>query len=122
MRFVHAVIAAVAIGLCATASAATPPRSAPEIVTQAHSGKTFRLAVGRELTVRLSGRWRWTEPAVRGRGVDLASVEYFVDPGYQEWRITARVRGRVAITSHGTPSCTGCDRPYRRFQLALVVG
>jgi hypothetical protein len=121
MRLAPAVVCAAAVALCATASAATPPPQAPPMITQAHTGKTFRLAVGRELTLRLSGRWRWSEPQA-GRGVDLTAVEYFVDPGYQEWRLAAHVRGRVTITANGTPACTACDRPHRRFQLTLVVG
>jgi len=101
------------------ASAATPP-PAPSVLTQAQSGKTFRVAKGRELTLRLSGRWAWDEPRPSGAGVDLTPVEYFVDPGYSEWKIATLRRGTFTIRSTGTRR--GADGTSRRpFVVTLRV-
>ena len=86
---------------------------APAIVTQAQSGRTYRLASGREVSLRLSGRWGWTEPRVSGPGLELTPVMYFRDPGYSEWRVQATARGTYTIRTVGTPA--------RRFVVTIRV-
>jgi hypothetical protein len=94
-----------------TAPVLAPP--APAIVTQAQSGRTYRLVTGREVSLRLSGRWGWTEPRVSGPGLELTPVLYLRDPGYSEWRVRARGRGTFTIRSVGTPA--------RRFVVTIRV-
>jgi hypothetical protein len=89
------------------------PPPAPAIVTQAQSGRTFRLARGREVSLRLAGRWAWTEPRVNGPGLELTPVLYFRDPGFSEWRVAATGRGTFTIRSVGTPA--------RRFVVTIRV-
>ena len=89
------------------------PPPAPAIVTQAQSGKTYRLVNGREVSLRLSGRWGWTEPRVSGPGLELTPVMYFRDPGYSEWRVEAMARGTFTIRAAGTPA--------RRFVVTIRV-
>jgi len=99
-----------------TASAADRPP-----LTQAASGKVIRLAKGEEATLRLSNRWRWSEPAVSTKAVELTPVEYFVDPGFREWTIGAHRTGRATIRALGRPSCSPCGLATRRFILTVVV-
>jgi len=114
-------VGVVALAVAVTAPAAAVPPVAPRVVTQAHTGKTFRLAKGRELTLRLAGRWVWSEPRSSARGVEITPVEYFVDPGFQEWQVGFASRGTVKISSVGTPACENCGLPIRRFRVTLRV-
>src|SRR3954447_736033 len=91
-------------------------------ITQAASGKTFHVAKGRAMTLRLSNRWHWSEPRTSTRAVELTPVEYFVDPGFREWTIQGRAQGRVTIHSLGRPNCDGCALATRRFAVTIVVG
>jgi hypothetical protein len=90
---------------------ATAIATAP--ITQAQSGRTYRVSKGGELTLRLSERWSWTEPRASGRGIELTPVEYFRDPGYLEWRIDAVARGMFTIRALGSPA--------RRFVVTIRV-
>ena len=119
MRRISLVVSALAIG-CVAAVAASSAVRPP--ITQAASGKTLRLAKGESATLRLSNRWRWSEPRVSSNDVELTPVEYFVNPGFREWTIDARKRGRVTIRSLGRPNCFGCVRTTRHFVLTLIVG
>jgi hypothetical protein len=95
--------------------------AAPAPITQAASGKVLRLAKGDSATLRLSNRWRWSEPRVSTNAVELTPVEYFVDPGYREWTIDARTNGRATIRSLGRPHCSSCALATRRFAVTIVV-
>ena len=53
---------------------------------------------------------------------ELTPVEYLVDPGFREWTIDARKRGRVTISSLGRPNCSACALATRRFVLTVIVG
>ena len=106
-----------AAALAAGVSAATQPP-----ITQAATGKTFRIAKDRSMTPRLSNRWRWSEPRASNRAVELTPVEYFVDPGFRGWTIEGRAQGRVTIHSVGRPKCDGCALAPRRFAVTIVVG
>jgi hypothetical protein len=112
---------AVALVLACVAAVAASAASRPPI-TQAASGKTFHVAKGRSMTLRLSNRWHWSDPRTSTRAVELTPVEYFVDPGFREWTIEGRARGRVTIQSLGRPNCAGCGLATRRFAVTIVVG
>jgi predicted secreted protein len=118
MTRIWPVAAALALGCIAAvtaSSAARPP------ITQAASGKVVRLAKGETATLRLSNRWRWSEPYASAKAVELTPVEYFVDPGFREWTIDARKSGRATIRSLGRPDCSACAPTTRRFALTIVV-
>ena len=110
----------VAVALAAAPAIAAAPARAP--ITQASSGKTFHLAKGQTATLRLSERWRWSEPSASSRVVELTPVEYFIDPGFREWTIRARKRGLATIRAYGRPNCSACALTARRFRVTIVVG
>ena len=111
-----------ALAAAVASPAATVPPSAPAVVTQAQSGKTYRLARGLDVALRLSGRWGWTAPRASGPGLELTPVEYFRDPGFSEWRVVATARGIYTIRSRGTPGCVGCGLGGRSFVVTFRVG
>jgi hypothetical protein len=104
-----------ALVVAAAASAERPP------ITQASSGKTFRIAKGESAKLRLSNRWFWSDPTVSSPRVELTPVEYFRDPGFREWIIDANKVGRVTIRSSGHPNCSTCPTPTRSFVVTVVV-
>jgi hypothetical protein len=105
-----AVAALVIVGV---SSAAQSP------ITQASSGKAFRVQKGESATLRLSNRWHWTEPHVSTAGVELTPVEYFADPGFREWTVDAHRLGPVTIRATGRPRCSTCAT--RHFVVTVVV-
>jgi hypothetical protein len=109
-----AALATLPVGLAAAAPLEPP-------ITQAQSGKTFRLAKGDRATLRLSGRWGWSEPKVSSRAIELTPILFFRDPGYSEWQVTARARGKATIRSFGKPGCTGCGLGTRSFRVTITV-
>ncbi len=118
-RLIRASVAAVASA--ALVPALAPAAPAERLITQAQSGKTFRLAKGAHATLRLSGRWSWTEPKVSSPAIELTPVLFFRDPGYSEWTLTARARGTATIRSLGTPGCVPCPLGARSFRVTIVV-
>ena len=108
-------VALAAIFAVGAASSSRPP------MTQASSGKTYRIAKGGTATLRLSNRWRWSDPQASTRAVDLTPVEYLVNPGFQEWTIEARKAGRATIRSIGKPNCSTCALATRSFRVTIVV-
>jgi hypothetical protein len=108
--------AVAAIVVVGAASARRPP------ITQASSGKTFHLAKGTTATLRLSNRWQWSDPVASTSAVELTPVEYFVDPGFREWKIDAQHTGRATIRATGTAACEPCALKPRRFAVKVVVG
>ncbi len=118
MKRIWPVAAALALGCVAAvaaSSAARPP------ITQAASGKVVRLAKGESATLRLSNRWRWSEPRASTDAVELTPVEYFADPGFREWTIDTRKSGRATIRSLGRPHCSTCALTTRRFAVTIDV-
>jgi predicted secreted protein len=111
--------AAVLLG-CFAAVAASSATRPP--ITQASSGDVVRLAKGENATLRLSNRWRWSQPRASTKAVELTPVEYFVDPGFREWTIEARKRGRATVRSVGRPVCANCTLATRNFSVSVVVG
>ena len=110
-----------ALGLAAVLAVAASSASRPPL-TQASSGKTIHLAKGGSATLRLSNRWRWSEPHASTKAVELSPVEYFVDPGFREWTIDTRKGGSATIRSTGKPSCSDCALATRSFRVTIVVG
>jgi hypothetical protein len=96
-------------------SAGRPP------ITQSSSGKTIHLVKGGRARLRLSNRWRWSDPRVSTKAVRLTPVAYFVDPGFSEWTINTRKVGRATIRSVGTPNCSTCALTTRSFRVTIVV-
>jgi hypothetical protein len=126
MLAVPLVVTAVALGACggsaaqvATAPSATTgtaattakqPAQAPQVVTARHHGRTLRLARGRDVELRLAPRAEID--VVRGRSVSLSPIDFFADPGYTAWMLTARSAGTTVLAgrSGGKP-----------FRVTLVV-
>ena len=119
MRRISPFVAALSVAyiVAVAASSATPPP-----MTQRSTGKTFRLARGDTMKLRLSNRWRWSEPTVSTEAVDLTPVAYLIDPGFREWTIDAHKRGRATIRSLGKPNCSTCALATRSFRVTVVVG
>jgi hypothetical protein len=119
MRRISPFLAALSVAciVAVAASSATPPP-----MTQRSTGKTFRLAKGDTMKLRLSNRWRWSEPTVSTEAVELTPVAYLIDPGFREWTIDARKRGRATIGSLGKPNCSTCTLATRSFRVTVVVG
>ena len=95
---------------------------APSIVTLRHSGKTLTMRKGSQVELRLTERYRWVGPRVRGKAVRLTPIEFFVDPGYKAWTVAARRRGTAVVTAVGYR--TACDPgpcAPRRFRVTFVV-
>jgi hypothetical protein len=110
-----AALAVACIAAVAASSASPPP------ITQRSTGQTFRIAKGATATLRLTNRWRWSEPYTSSNAVKLTPVEYLVDPGFREWTIDAQHRGRATIRAFGRPTCTRCPLAIRRFAVTVVV-
>ena len=103
---------------------APPPRAAPQAITEVDSGESFTLSAGSETRLRLSGKYEWTEPTVRGDAVELAPVDYFQDPGFSEWTVLAVQPGTATISARGTPACAGqepCPETPLSFRLGITV-
>ena len=98
-----------------------PPRPRDVLITPAQSGKTFHLAKGARATLRLPGRWSWTQPRVSSTAIELTPVAFFVDPGYSEWVVKARARGRATIRATGSPSCVHCGLGARSLRVTIAV-
>src|SRR5215203_1642984 len=78
------------------------------VIDQADSGKRIVVPPRRPALLRLSNRWLWSSPAVKGSAVRLVRVDYKRDPGFTEWEIRRRRPGTARVTSAGTPNCRSC--------------
>src|SRR5512143_848441 len=105
MRWMATLVAG-AVGLAWVLDATAGPTRRP--ITQADTGKTFRVALGHSATLRLANRWVWSTPHTSSKAIELTPVEYFVDPGFREWRIAGRARGTATIRATGEPNCASC--------------
>ena len=99
---------------------------APGLVVRLRdAGKTFRIARGQAAQLRLSHtRWRWSELEVSSRAVRAVRVTFIRDPGYDEWIIRGRARGRAIVSATGQMPCTEnpCPpTPLRLFRVTIVV-
>lgn len=85
--------------------------TAPKIVTMRNSGATFTMHKGAHLQLRLTERYRWSGPSVKGSAVRLVPIEFIRDPGYRAWALTARARGKAVVTAvgYGANKPGSCD-------------
>jgi hypothetical protein len=110
-----------------TPSGSQTPSSGHLVLTLADNGKTVPLAVGQSLSVRLGGPWLWTEPVVDGGAIDVAQVNFLVDPGYSEWTVRGLQAGRATLQINGEANCptegdTVCILGAKFFALTFAVG
>jgi predicted secreted protein len=95
------------------------------VITERDSGKTFGVRQGRALTLRLSERYRWAGPTVRGAAIRLVAVNYIRDPGYQEWTIRGSAEGTARVSAVGYKRVRGyCDPGRARrgsFRVTILV-
>lgn len=116
-------IAVVAASLALLPSAQA--KRAPKVLTLRNSGARFTLHKGAQVQLHLTERYRWLEPRVHGRAVRLVPIEFFRDPGYLAWTVTARARGKAIVTAAGYGFGTrGCDPGMcaaRLFRVTFVV-
>jgi hypothetical protein len=113
-------LAAAVLVTTGAAPAGSPP--APRAIKLVHHGRTFELAAGRAVSLRLPNAQRtWSKPRGAGTGaVAINAVNYYTDPGFVEWNVAARRPGRVTLTSLGR--CAECAPSVRRFRVTLVIG
>jgi hypothetical protein len=109
-----------------TPSGSHTPSSGHRVLTLADNGKTVPLAVSQSLSVRLGGPWLWTEPVVDG-AIDVAQVNFLVDPGYSEWTVRGLQAGRATLQINGEANCptegdTVCILGAKFFALTFAVG
>ena len=100
-------------------------RRAPKVVTLRHNGARLTLHKGAQVQLRLSERYRWRGPRVRGKAVHLVPIQFFTDPGYLAWTVTARDRGKSVVTASsygfGTRQCGPDLCAARLFRVTFVV-
>ena len=110
--------AAVAFGACGGSAAqpidgpgttTTALARAPQVLTAGHHLRTFRLARGRDVELRLPSGARLKSI---GRSVSVTQIEFLVDPGYSAWHLSGVAPGRTVLIARadGEP-----------FRLTLVV-
>ena len=113
-------VTAVCLVLAAPASGVTRT-----VITERDSGKTFGVRQGRAVTLRLSERYRWVGPSVRGAAIRLVPVNYIRDPGYQEWTIRGIAHGTARVSAVGYKQGRGyCDPgpcSPRLFRVTILV-
>ncbi len=102
--------AQVATAPSATATPVAQPARAPALVTARHAGRTFRLARGRDVELRLAPGAQ--AEVVRGRAVSLGPIDFFVDPGYTAWTLTAERPGTTVLSARSGG---------KRFRVTFVV-
>ena len=110
-----------------TPSGSHTPSSGHHVLTLADNGKTVSLAVGRSVSVRLGGPWLWREPVVDGGAIDVAQVNFLVDPGYSEWAVRGLRAGRATLQINGEANCptegdTVCILGAKVFAVTFAVG
>jgi uncharacterized protein (DUF58 family) len=122
LRLVRAALVLAALLLAIVLLLAAPAAAARQVlITPAQSGKTFHLRKGGKATLRLPGRWSWTQPRVSSGAVELTPVAFFRDPGYSEWVVRARARGRATIKATGAPACVRCGLGVAKLRVTIAV-
>ena len=110
------VAAAVVLGACGGSAAQVPtgpsqavPAKAPQVLTARHHLRSFRLARGRAIELRLA---HGADVKASARSVSLTPIDFFVDPGYVAWEVTGMARGRAVLTGRSGG---------KQFRVTLVV-
>lgn len=117
-------LGAAGLSLLSDGSTAAPAKkpALPAVITQSDSGKTFTMRrTTRASSLRLSNKWIWTQPSVRGGAVTLTRVNYERDPGFKEWAIRRRAAGTATIKAYGRPNCDSCVMRPRSFSVKISV-
>jgi len=119
-----------------TSPTSKPPSSTPSssrthssghrVLTLADHGKTVSLAAGDSVSVRLGGPWVWTDPVAGGGAIEVAQVNFFVDPGYSEWTVLGVQAGRATLQINGEANCptegdTVCILGAKVFMVTFLV-
>ena len=110
--------------LCAVSTGAALASTSP--ITAKDTGKTFTVARGGTLTLRLPETPRWLNPRVSGTAIRLTQVNFIRDPGYRQWSVAARARGTATITAvhYAASGQSGCDPgpcAPRLFRVTILV-
>jgi hypothetical protein len=109
-----------------TPSSSRTHSSSHRVLTLADHGKTVSLAAGDSVSVRLGGPWLWRDPVVDGGAIEVAQVNFFVDPGYSEWSVLGLQAGRATLQINGEANCptegdTVCILGAKVFMVTFVV-
>ena len=90
--------AVAAFGGCGAGSsesgATAAPARAPQVITAAQHGRTYRLARGRDVELRLSSG---AQLRSTGRAVAATPIDFVVDPGYAAWQLSGVAPGRTVL-------------------------
>lgn len=109
-------------GSSAGSPSPVPSATAPDVLTEADNGASYRLPAGAEVHLRLSNRYIWSAPRATGP-VELVQIEFFRDPGYSEWVIRPAGSGEATIRSTGTPNCKpGFPCPTGPLAFSVTLG
>ncbi|HJU36253.1 MAG TPA: hypothetical protein VJ716_02405 [Gaiellaceae bacterium] len=100
-------------------------KRAPRIVTLRDNGARLTLRKGVRVQLRLTERYRWRGPRVRGRAVRLEPIQHLGDPGYLAWTVAARASGKAVVRAYGygfgTRECGSHQCAARVFRVTFVV-
>ncbi len=88
----------------ATPESSEPAQQATEVLTERDTGELVEIRTGESVPLRLSSTWVWDAPRLDGTAVELTPVNYFTDPGFQEWIVSAVVAGEAVVSATGTAS------------------
>lgn len=99
------------------------PEPAPPILTDQDDGRSVSLSLGTEISLQLDSAWFWDEPVIQGDdAVELTRVDYFTDPGFMEWIVTAQRAGTAVVTVTGEPNCDDVSNcPSRTVTFTIHV-
>lgn len=105
----------------------TPPPVTEEgqvVITEAHAGERFRVALEARPLLRLDSAYVWEEPRTEGDAVEPVRVDYFQDPGFFEWELQPVSPGTTVITSTGVRDCppgSPCPEEVLEFEVTITV-
>lgn len=96
----------VLLAILAVVAPVAAAASGPPVISDTRGPKTRTVKLGTTLILRLSnGGVNWSVPTVRGKAISLRRVRFARDPGYRQWTVRARARGRAMIVANGVPAC-----------------
>lgn len=101
----------------AAPSGSAPDRATPSVLTDQDTGETVALRTGDSVALRLSSDLVWESPDVDGAAVTLTPVDYFTDPGFQEWIVTGVAAGEATVRTAGTAT----DGSRAMLEIVFIV-